>query len=146
MPGRVSLEAQQYYAHPRNLFWDLMARLFGFDREAPYGERVAALLREGIALWDVLRSCTRSSSLDSDIIDSSVVVNGFGSFLAAHPAIKTVCFNGAKAETSYRRHVLPEVEGTDLFTYYRLPSTSPANASIPLNRKLNEWQVVRSAV
>lgn len=145
MPGRVSLEVQQYYAHPRNLFWVLMAHYFGFDHEAPYNERVAAILRGGIALWDVLRSCKRRSSLDSDIIDSSVVVNDLGSFLAAHPAIKTVCFNGAKAETSYRKHVLPKVEGADLFIYYRLPSTSPANASIPLNRKLIEWQVVRTA-
>ncbi len=122
-----------------------MAHYFGFDHEAPYNERVAAILRGGIALWDVLRSCKRRSSLDSDIIDSSVVVNDLGSFLAAHPAIKTVCFNGAKAETSYRKHVLPKVEGADLFIYYRLPSTSPANASIPLNRKLIEWQVVRTA-
>jgi TDG/mug DNA glycosylase family protein len=87
-----------------------------------------------------LKSCTRTSSLDSDIDDSSIVVNEFDEFLPAHPAIRTVCFNGAKAEQVYRRYVLPELPEIGDVTYHRLPSTSPANAAIPPERKLECWR------
>ena len=140
MPGKASLQAGQYYAHPRNLFWTLIGSLLGIDPAAPYGERVAKLRNEGIALWDVLKSCTRTSSLDSDIDDSSIVVNEFDEFFPAHPAVRTICFNGAKAEEVYRRHVLPKLSGIEDLAYHRLPSTSPANASIPPTRKLESWR------
>jgi TDG/mug DNA glycosylase family protein len=140
MPGRASLRAGQYYAHPRNLFWSMIGSLFEIDPVAPYAQRVRGLCDAGIALWDVLKSCTRTSSLDSDIDDSSIVVNEFDEFLPAHPAIRTVCFNGAKAEQVYRRYVLPELPEIGDVTYHRLPSTSPANASIPPARKLECWR------
>jgi len=98
MPGKASLRANQYYAHPRNLFWKIMGSLLGFQPSVAYDERVAALRTQGIALWDVLKSCTRESSLDSDIDESSVVVNDLQAFLSKHPRIRSVCFNGRKAE------------------------------------------------
>jgi TDG/mug DNA glycosylase family protein len=146
MPGKASLRAQQYYAHPQNLFWDFMAQFFEFDREAPYSKRISALQQNRVALWDVLKSCTRTSSLDSDIISSSIVINPFGKFFQVHPAITAVCFNGAKADALYRRHVLPDLECVQTLSYHRLPSTSPANASIPRSSKLREWRSALSAV
>jgi TDG/mug DNA glycosylase family protein len=141
MPGKASLEANEYYAHPRNLFWEFAADHFGFDRDASYAERVAALEEAGVALWDVLKSCRRTSSLDSDIVESSIVVNPFGKFLAAHPAIATVCFNGAKAESVFKKHVLPDLPHSAALSFQRLPSTSPANAGIPLTTKRKQWAV-----
>jgi hypoxanthine-DNA glycosylase len=143
MPGTASLHAREYYAHPRNAFWRINGELFGIDPGAPYRERLVALRAEGIALWDVLGSCVREGSLDSDIEDASIVVNPFPKFLRAHPAIRTICFNGAKAEASFRRHVLPGLaRGGAGLAFHRLPSTSPANASIAYPKKLAAWRAV----
>jgi TDG/mug DNA glycosylase family protein len=144
MPGKVSLAAAEYYAHPRNLFWRFMESVVGVERSEPYEDRVATLLSRGIALWDVVESCTRESSLDSDIVAASIVPNDFASFFSAHPSITVVCFNGAKAADSFRRHVLPGLQDAAGITFHDLPSTSPANASIPLERKLDAWRVLAS--
>jgi TDG/mug DNA glycosylase family protein len=145
MPGKASLRAGEYYAHARNAFWRIIGELFGVEPSAPYRERIEGLLARRIALWDVLETCTRESSLDSDIDMSSIVVNPFPEFLRAHPAIRTICFNGAKAELSFRRHVLPDLapQGLRIATR-RLPSTSPANASIAYPKKLAAWRAACS--
>lgn len=140
MPGKASLRAGEYYAHRRNLFWAFVEACLGVAREAPYPDRLAALRTHGVALWDVLESCTRTSSLDSDIVESSVVVNPIPDFLLSHSRIELVCFNGAAAETLFRRHVLPALPTPSLVSLRRLPSTSPANASIPRDVKIREWR------
>ena len=145
MPGKASLRARQYYAHPRNIFWKIIGNLFDFDPAAPYEIRIAKLLGERIALWDVLESCTRKSSLDSDIDDSTIVPNGFTAFFQEHSAIRGVYFNGAKAEDSYRRYVLAGLSANLDILYYRLPSTSPANAAISYQKKFEAWQIVSRA-
>lgn len=144
MPGKVSLREQQYYAHPQNNFWRYLAEILGFDAAAPYAARVAALEAHGIALWDVLQSCTRESSLDSDIDTSTMVLNDFRGLFAAYPGIRRVCFNGAKAAALYSRHVLPLLPDAAVIEYLRLPSTSPANASIPRSEKLRAWSKIKS--
>lgn len=141
MPGEASLKAGQYYAHPQNLFWRIMGELLGTDPAAPYPQRVQALKSARIALWDVLHSCRRKGSLDSSIDDASLVPNDFAAFFRHHPRITRVFFNGAKAEACYRKHVRPVI-GTGAIEYLRLPSTSPANASISCERKLEAWRVV----
>lgn len=140
MPGDVSLQQQQYYAHPRNAFWKIMARLLGFDVEADYHARTQALLQHRIALWDVLQACERRGSLDSAIVGSSIVSNDFGGFFAQHPAIDRVFFNGRKAETEFRRRVMPTLQYE--LRCQRLPSTSPAMAGMTFEQKLEAWRVV----
>jgi hypoxanthine-DNA glycosylase len=139
MPGKVSLRAEQYYAHPQNAFWKILGGLFDFDPNSSYESRVTCLRDRGIALWDVMQSCVRESSLDSDIEESSIIANPFEDFLTVHPEIQTICFNGTKAEASWRRHVLPTLREGDI-AYHRLPSTSPANASISYKTKLDAWK------
>ena len=144
MPGAASLAAGQYYAHPRNHFWPIMRRLLGAGPELPYAKRVRRLKSSGIALWDVLESCVRPGSLDADIEEGSIAVNDFAGFFDAHPRIGAVFFNGAKAESAYRRHVLkglPAAAGA--LPALRLPSTSPAHAALSFDRKLSVWQVLR---
>ncbi len=139
MPGQASLDADRYYAHPQNSFWPIMGELVGADPDLPYRSRARALKSAGIALWDVLASCERQGSLDADIQKRSIVVNDFVRFFANHPRVTDVFFNGTMAEASFRRHVLPLIGHTSL-RYIRLPSTSPAHASLSRTRKLELWR------
>ncbi|MBI5437749.1 MAG: DNA-deoxyinosine glycosylase [Nitrosomonadales bacterium] len=141
MPGEASLRAGQYYAHPRNLFWRIMGELVGANPDSPYEQRVQALNSARIALWDALRSCRRKGSLDSNIDHGSLTPNNFGKFFRCHPKITHVFFNGAKAEECFRKHVQP-IAGIKDIEYLRLPSTSPANASISYGGKLEAWRAV----
>jgi TDG/mug DNA glycosylase family protein len=140
MPGNASLHAGQYYAHPQNVFWKILGVLLGFDPSTPYERRVEFLRANGIALWDVMQSCIRASSLDSDIEEASIVANPFCDFLKRHPQIHTVCFNGAKAEASWQKHVIETLPEDCKIAYHRLPSTSPANASIRYEHKFEAWK------
>lgn len=140
MPGVASLAAGQYYAHPQNLFWRILGELTGAPSALPYAARARALKGSGIALWDVLAACAREGSLDSAIDDATVSANDFVSFYRAHPRIEQVFFNGAKAEACYRRHVLPMLARAPApADYRRLPSTSPAYASMSPARKHRVW-------
>jgi double-stranded uracil-DNA glycosylase len=144
MPGRASLDARQYYAHPRNSFWRIVEATLGVAADLPYDARCVGLRGCGVALWDVLKECAREGSLDSSIVESSLVANDFASFLDAHPRIAAIYFNGAKAEHSYRKHVLPALPSAlAAITTRRLPSTSPANASYSFERKLALWTAIR---
>ena len=143
MPSIKSLQAQQYYAHPRNSFWFIMTQLLGGAAESDYSERKALLLRNGIALWDVLDSCRREGSLDASIDNTSTVVNDFNSFFSEHPLIRAVFFNGARAQQEYNRQVLPVLkEKYTAINCQRLPSTSPAMASLTWEQKLQEWKCI----
>ncbi|MDD2661985.1 MAG: DNA-deoxyinosine glycosylase [Methylococcales bacterium] len=139
MPGQESLAANQYYANRHNAFWKIMAELLEFDPRCSYETRLHELKTARIALWDVLRSCTRIGSLDANIDNSSITANDFQSFFAAHNRIRAVFFNGAKAESAYRQYVLPSVSNVPL-SYMRLPSTSPAHASLSYEQKLQAWR------
>jgi TDG/mug DNA glycosylase family protein len=139
MPGVRSLEAAQYYAHRQNQFWKIVGEVIGVDASEPYARRLAALKASGIALWDVLRSCRRESSLDSAIERDSIQPNDFAAFLRRRPHIAHVLFNGATAEALFHRHVR-ETLPPRLIYYHRLPSTSPAHAGMPYGEKLKRWR------
>jgi hypoxanthine-DNA glycosylase len=142
MPSRESLLQQRYYAHPRNGFWPIVCELLG-ENSPDYAQRTELLKSRGVAVWDVLQACFRSSSLDSDIDDSTIVTNDFTAFLQKHRQIERVFFNGAKAESVYLRHVLPGLPTTcEHIKLQRLPSTSPANAGMTLAQKRHAWKAI----
>jgi TDG/mug DNA glycosylase family protein len=140
MPGVASLQAQQYYAHPRNLFWPIMGELFGAGPDKTYEERGRILTARGVAVWDVLQSCVRPGSLDSSI--SAEVPNDFAAFFAAQPGIAHIFTNGGKADVSLRRSV-PDLPDGVVIT--RLPSTSPAHAALGFAEKCRIWAAVKDA-
>jgi TDG/mug DNA glycosylase family protein len=142
MPGGVSLRERQYYAHPQNQFWRIVGEILGFDPASAYEVRVTSLRSADIALWDVLKSCTREGSMDSAIEASSIVPNDFAGFLSEHPQIRRICFNGGTAEALYLRHVQPRLAANPELQHLRLPSTSPANAALPFSAKLRAWQAI----
>lgn len=144
MPGAASLAAAQYYAHPRNAFWPIMGALFGAGPQLSYADRLDRLVAAGVALWDVIGSCARDGSLDRAIAADSIVPNDFAALFAACPQLSAVFFNGAAAETAFRRHV-QRAAGSPPLHLARLPSTSPAHAARRFEAKLEAWQALRVA-
>ncbi len=140
MPGVMSLEAAQYYAHPRNVFWRIIQELFDIDHQASYSWRVAQLSRQPLVLWDTLQACRRPGSLDSNIDADSARANDFPRLLRHYPEIGAILFNGASAEKYFRRLVLPLLQGDHDIELLRMPSTSPANAGMNFDQKLAAWQ------
>lgn len=140
MPGIKSLQEQQYYAHPRNAFWPIMASLYDFNLSLDYLARCQQLIQHQIAVWDVLKSCQRQGSLDQHIEPDSMVANDFHSFLKQQSQIKCIYFNGGKAEQVFKRHVMPSLNSERELTFQRLPSTSPAHAAKNLDEKCQIWK------
>lgn len=132
-PGVASLQARQYYAHPRNQFWPLLSALWGVDLVAmPYRARLAEAKRRGLGLWDVYASCRREGSLDSAI--EAAVPNDLASLRRRAPSLRAVAHNGGE---SARAMAITRALGVEVI---RLPSTSPANASWSFERKLAAWR------
>ena len=138
MPGVRSLEKQEYYGHERNSFWAIISNLFNKGPVVDYEEKKAMLLENHIALWDVLQACEREGSLDSNI--KNPVPNDFKNLYIKYPNIKTIYFNGEPAEKLYKKLVIKK-KGNIEIPYYRLPSTSPANA-IRFELKLTYWNAI----
>jgi hypoxanthine-DNA glycosylase len=146
LPGQRSLLMRQYYAHPHNAFWKLVAAIFASDGALPYEKRVTVLTRNRIALWDVLAAAERPGSLDSSIVHASALANDFAKFFRAHRRIRRVFFNGRKAEELYRRFVLPGLgEEFAYIRYEGLPSTSPAHAGMTFAKKLDRWRRIKES-
>ena len=132
-PGVASLQAQQYYGHPRNHFWPILSALWGVDLVAlSYPLRLRAMLDHGVGLWDVYASCRREGSLDSSI--EAARPNDLTRLPQLAPALRSVAHNGGESARSMQRTSALGVE------VVRLPSTSPANASWSFERKLEAWR------
>lgn len=142
VPGVRSLERSEYYAHPGNLFWPLMGELYGAGRELPYADRVARLNSRRVGVWDVLAECDRPGSLDGSILPETEIANDIDGLLRQHAGISVVALNGGKAQQSYSRHIEPNLDDAirRRLRVLSMPSTSPANARIPLAIKRAQWQ------
>jgi hypoxanthine-DNA glycosylase len=145
-PSVRSLELQQYYGHARNAFWPIMLSLFGSGAALDYPARIKLLIDARVAVWDVLHALERPGSLDARIVSASAVPNDIGGFLAVHPDVTDVFFNGLAAQTLFRRHVAPGLVLDPAMTFQLLPSTSPAHAAMSFEMKLQAWSAVRHAV
>ena len=141
MPGEASLRAGQYYAHPHNLFWKFIFACAGAEFSTDYAHRLEVLAGLRVALWDVLQQCRREGSLDASIEKDSEHPNDITGLLKKLPQVRKICFNGQKAFSSFKRHILkvaPDLEKR--YQLVVLPSTSPANASQSWQSKFTRWQ------
>jgi len=137
-PGVASLQAQQYYGHPRNHFWPLVSALIGVDLAArPYTQRLQGLRAAGIGLWDVYAACRREGSLDSAI--EAAEPNDLDCLHMWAPDLQAIAHNGGESARAMRR---TQALGLPVF---RLPSSSPANASWSFARKLAAWRAAFEA-
>lgn len=132
MPSVRSLQENFYYAHPGNAFWKILGEAYGCEVFTVEQKR-AVILENGLALWDVMRSCERSGSLDSAI--RNPIPNDFVALFERYPDIRRVLFNGAKAEECFLRLAGETLGGREAV---RLPSTSPAN-TLAYTQKRRLW-------
>lgn len=144
-PGVASLTRQQYYAHRQNQFWPILQAIWpaypmcAMDTSSEsYEKRSKWLLDRGLGLWDVYASCEREGSLDAAI--RHPVVNDFSQLQRLCPQLHAIAHNGGE---SYRHARHTATLGLPVF---KLPSTSPANASWSFERKLMAWRDVMGAV
>jgi len=132
-PSVASLAAQQYYGHPRNHFWPILAALFGQPLgDWPYARRVAFVREQGLGIWDVHARCRRPGSLDADIRDAEP--NDLAGLVATLPRLALIAHNGGESARAMR---ITRALGLPVL---RLPSTSPANASWSFERKCAAWR------
>lgn len=138
-PGVASLKAQQYYGHPQNQFWRILQAIWpsspvdmGIDG---YQKRSEWLLSRQLGLWDVYASCEREGSLDANI--KNTVLNDFTLLGRLSPKLEAIAHNGG--ESFKHSKLVSASAGVD---FYKLPSTSPANASWSFERKLAAWREV----
>jgi hypoxanthine-DNA glycosylase len=133
-PGEASLAARQYYAHPRNHFWPVMAAIVGEPvHEMPYALRLARLLAHRIGVWDTIVACERAGSLDGAI--RAATRGETRRVRSAAPGLELVCFNG---QTAARAAPAWQAAG---YSTLALPSTSPAYTR-PLTEKIAAWRVI----
>lgn len=142
LPGKRSIAEQGYYAHPRNAFWPIMAQLLGFEPNLPYLQRLEALKRSGIALWDVVAQAQRPGSLDSAIAKRGARYNDIAQLVSECPNLAAIIFNGVTAADLYRRAQSSWSVRCDDLATHQLPSTSPANAALSLQQKFEQWSAV----
>jgi hypoxanthine-DNA glycosylase len=136
-PSAASLGEAQYYAHPRNQFWPILSTLWRVDlRALSYADRLIEVRRRGLGIWDVYASCRRAGSLDSAIEEAAH--NDIAALVTTLPALRAIAHNGGESARAMKwtRGLASEV--------VQLPSSSPANASWSLARKVDAWRAVFS--
>lgn len=131
-PSVKSRENHFYYGHPQNRFWKVLASVFNWNIPTTIEEKKQMLLENGVAIWDVIASCSIVGSSDTSIKD--VVVNDFSKILE-ESQIENIYVNGTKAYELYHRYA-EEKTGIKAI---KLPSTSPANAAWNLERLCAAW-------
>ncbi|MFA5577311.1 MAG: DNA-deoxyinosine glycosylase [Tissierellaceae bacterium] len=141
MPGRESLQRQEYYANSRNKMWEILFAIFDERVEDSYQKKIEFLKDKEIRLWDVLKECEREGSLDKNIKDE--VPNDFKSFLREHPNIELILFNGKKAFEDFKKMIGIDVLGD--IEYKRMASTSPTYA-IKIELKIQEWGIIKEFI
>lgn len=134
-PSPKSRESGYFYGHTQNRFWKVMAALYQEDVPTNVEEKHALLVRNHIAAWDVIQSCTITGASDSSISD--VVVNDLRPILETAD-IRQIFVNGKTAYKHYQKYTIPMI-GRDAIC---LPSTSPANAAWSLEKLIDAWRII----
>ena len=161
LPGDRSLELQEYYGHPQNRFWKVVAAVYGLPCPDGYEQKKEMLASRRIVLWDIYHAASRPGSMDADIRQAEF--NDIAGLLDGFPEIRAVALNGstaAKGFDSYisslhdrdssRGETRPADKATDLASIggrtvrlLRLPSTSPANARWTLEKLTEAWEIIK---
>lgn len=136
LPGDTSLQSGEYFAHPRNRFWKIIAGITNNPVPENYSEKLNLLHRTKIGVWNVLHKAHRNGSLDTSI--RYEVPNDLHGFLESHKKLKVIGFDGLKAEALFDKYF---TRSSDL-TYISLPGCSPANARFNLEALCKRWSEI----
>lgn len=148
MPSPASRNAGFFYMHPQNRFWRVLPAVFGEslklannadNKEEAIRERREFLLRNKIALWDVLSSCDILGASDASI--RNAVPNDF-SKMFENSKIHSVFCTGKTAFNLWKKLCAPQYESRFALTSVCLPSTSPANAAWKLENLIEAYSVI----
>ena len=134
-PSVKSREAEFFYGHPQNRFWSVLAELHGVKKPETVEEKKKLVLKNNLALWDVIQSCEIVGSSDSSI--SNVTANDL-SIIINNSKVDKIFVNGKTAEKYYNKYTYPKT-GIKAIC---LPSTSPANAAWSLARLVEAWKII----
>lgn len=134
-PSVKSRENNFFYGHPQNRFWKVMANVLDWKVPTTIEEKREMLLKNYVAVWDVIASCSIVGSSDTSIKD--VVVNDFSRILE-NSKVERVYVNGGKAYELYHKYA-EKVTGIQAV---KLPSTSPANAAWSLEKLTKTWEEI----
>jgi hypoxanthine-DNA glycosylase len=143
MPGVMSLQAVEYYANPRNVFWKIIGELFELDIESSYESRIQQISELPLILWDTLRACHRQGSLDSSILRQHIEANDIDGLLRQYWGLRAIVFNGAASEKYFNQLVKQKLPASRELALLKMPSTSPANAGMKFEQKLQAWSRLR---
>ena len=133
IPGVKSLQVGEYYANPTNKFWSIISTITKNEIPLTYADKKELLLKTGIGIWDVVHTADRKGSLDMHIKNAQP--NNLTDFIAAHQHLKTIAFNGKKAQVLFDRHFKRDKE----INYLTLPSTSAAHTTMNFEKKCQLW-------
>lgn len=137
MPSVTSLAKEEYYGHPRNAFWKILYSLYEEPYEQNYERRCCFLKSHSLALWDVFASCEREGSLDQNI--QNVTFNPLKELIEGLPDLQCVFCNGTKSYTSFKKYAKANQLS---IPFFKLPSTSPADAKLHFEDKLAMWRQI----
>lgn len=137
LPGKESLRVGQYYANSSNHFWKIIYKVFDCHMGLDYQDRLRFLRNHHIALWDVLQSADRETSLDSDI--KKPVANDLDGFIRKHPKLRIICLNGNEAYRYFTDYVGPQNVPENIHIVC-LPSTSSTNTHLTMEQKVDRWK------
>jgi hypoxanthine-DNA glycosylase len=134
LPGEKSLAMHEYYAHPQNKFWRIIAAITDNETPVNYDDKLSLLINNKIGVWDVVREAKRIGSLDTNIVGE--VPNDVDNFISRHKNLKVIGFNGTKALKLFDKYF----KRREHLKYIQLPSSSPANARITFDEICEKWR------
>ena len=137
-PSVKSREEGFFYGHKQNRFWKVVSRVFEEEEPKTIEEKKALLLRNHIAVWDVIAGCDIEGSSDSTI--KNVRPNDLSTILD-NAQIKAIYVNGKTAEKYYKKYIEKSINRKAVC----LPSTSPANAAWSIEKLLDTWRCIKEA-
>jgi len=132
-PSVKSREENFYYGNKQNRFWKVISTVYHEKIPDTIEEKKHIILKNNLALWDVIYSCDIELSKDSSI--KNVTANDLSSIIV-QSNIKRIFVNGKKAFSLYQKYS----ESKTGLSAVCLPSTSPANAQWTLEKLTEVWK------
>ena len=138
LPGKKSLEKEEYYINPKNKFWEILSIIYRDPVPKTYKDRIVWLKKHRIALWDVLKFADRDGSLDKDI--RNPISNDIANFISSHPYLRIIVLNGTSDTQKYFNTYVDVNKIPNRIKILPLPSTSSSNTHFTFEEKVNLWR------